>query len=129
MQKTVSAIMARNVIMADMNDSIADVESLMNSHEHHCIPVIDSEGMIFGMISLKDVENLHAGKRNLKALKAWEECTYRPIEIEPDISIEEAARIMAEHDIHHVVVTENKAVKGIVSSMDIVKEYLLQTRS
>jgi CBS domain-containing protein len=51
---------------------------------------------------------------------------YKPIEVSPDLTVRDAAQIMVTRGIHHLVVTEKNSVKGFVSSLDLIKEYLLK---
>ncbi|MGZ8175620.1 MULTISPECIES: CBS domain-containing protein [Methylobacter] len=53
-------------------------------------------------------------------------CTHKVIEVSPDTSASETAKLMLKHKINHIVITENKIIKGIVSSIDFVGEYLKQ---
>ncbi|WP_083758946.1 CBS domain-containing protein [Shewanella sediminis] len=48
------------------------------------------------------------------------------IEVGTDTSIKEAAELMVAHNIHHLLVVENDAIKGIVSSIDFIGELLLK---
>lgn len=41
--------------------------------------------------------------------------------VAPDATVEEAAQVMADQEIHRVVVLDEKRIRGIVSSLDIVK--------
>jgi CBS domain-containing protein len=89
------------------------------------VPVIDgATGLVMGLISARDLLRFHADKRNGSALHAWEICRYQPVEVDPGVSVADVARLMVAHGIHHVVVTEDGRVKGIVSSLDFVKRYL-----
>lgn len=47
--------------------------------------------------------------------------TGRVFTLPPDTDADEAARVMKEHSVHRIVVTEDKRVVGIVSSMDFVR--------
>ncbi|UCH40414.1 MAG: CBS domain-containing protein [Gammaproteobacteria bacterium] len=42
----------------------------------------------------------------------------------PDVSIRQAAQLMVQNNVHRLVVAENQTIKGIVSSMDIIRGYL-----
>ena len=64
-----------------------------------------------------------------KAVKAWEICTYRPIEVTPDTPAIEVAELMLTHQVHHVVVMDNEALMGIVSALDFVRLFLQQEQS
>lgn len=124
MSKSISSIMHRLVNPASMDDTVAEVEALMKSHRVSSAPVYDSDGAILGIITSTDLVNFHALGRDPMTTKAWEICTYRPIEVTPETPIEAVADLMLTHRVHHVVVMENEAMKGIVSSLDFVKLFL-----
>jgi len=115
-----------------MQDTIEKVEHILNSLKLSSVPVIDSarsslQNECFGIISVVDLIRSHEFKKNPKTVRAWEICTYKPIEVSPDLTVRDAAQIMVTKGIHHLVVTENKSIKGFVSSLDLIKEYLLKS--
>jgi CBS domain-containing protein len=57
----------------------------------------------------------------LASLHAWQLCTYKPVTVQGDASIQEVARLMVERQIHHVVVVEQGRVAGVVSSLDLLR--------
>ena len=129
MDKTISSLMTRNILTVGTDDTVDRVEAIMDSHKLSCVPVIDSQGGCFGVISSSDLLHFHVLHKNQKAERAWEVCTHKVIEVGPDISVKEAVELMVRNKIHHIVVVENKSIKGIVSSIDIVSEYLLKQKA
>jgi len=126
MDKPISQMMTKSVWTANTEDTIEKVEELLNTHRLSSVPVVDSNGVIFGIISAPDLVHFHSGRKNPKAMRAWEVCTYKPIEIGAATSVSEVARLMVKNKIHHVVVTENGAIKGFVSSLDLIEHYGLK---
>ena len=134
LKKKIRAIMTKHVISVDMQDTIEKVEHILNSHKLSSVPVIDSArrsdlNECFGIISLRDLAHFHESKKNPTAVRAWEICTYKPIQVSPDLIVSDAAQIMVTNGVHHLVITENKSIKGFVSSLDLIKEYLIQERT
>jgi CBS domain-containing protein len=126
MDKPISSMMRKSVWTADSEDTIERVEELLSSHRLSSVPVVDSKGVIFGIISASDLIHFHAARKNPKAVRAWEICTYKPIEVGPNATIGEVAKLMVKNKIHHVVVSENRLVVGFVSSLDFVEQYVLK---
>jgi CBS domain-containing protein len=124
MHEPVSAIMTRDVVCVDSQDTIEHVETVMNSRNLSFVPVGDSTGNIFGIITAQQVEHFRTAKMNPKLIKAWEICTYKPPHVDPNLSIVEVAKLMVQKCIHHIVVTENDSIVGVVTSLDIVEQYL-----
>jgi signal-transduction protein with cAMP-binding, CBS, and nucleotidyltransferase domain len=126
MDKPISYMMTKNVWTADTEDTVEKVDELLNAHRLSSLPVVDSKGVIFGIISAPDLVHFHSARRNPKAVRAWEICTYKPIEVDPTTPVGEVAGLMVKNKIHHVVVTENGSIKGVVSSLDFVEQYVLK---
>ena len=122
MDKPVSSIMQEIVLPVAMDDTLDKVEALLKSHRISCAPVYGNEdGRILGIITIGDLSGLHATGRSPGQIKAWEVCSYRPLEASPDTPLGEVAKLMLEHKIHHVVVMQHGSLKGIVSSLDFVR--------
>jgi CBS domain-containing protein len=90
------------------------------------LPVVDWEGNLVGVISQTDL--LHA--RTTEALwNVWPGLTVRhlmtrpAVTVTPDVSVEEAARIMEERRIHRLVVAtaDGDTPIGVLSVSDLVR--------
>jgi CBS domain-containing protein len=116
--------MGENVITVKLNDTVETVEKILDSHQLSCVPVINTQGECFGVISAPDLVHFHNARKNPIAERAWEMCTHKIIEVSSDISVREAAELMVKNNIHHLVVIEEGSIKGIISSIDILKGYV-----
>ena len=125
MDNSVTSLMEKNVVEVGIDDTVARVEEILDSNKLSCVPVIDADGKCFGVISAPDLVHFHRLRKISQTAHAWEVCTHKVIEIAPTISVGDAAELMIEHKIHHLVVTDQDAIKGVVSSIDIVKRCLL----
>lgn len=88
----------------------------MQKNRIHALPVVGPEGEALGIITTADLaENLkngtHASQVMTKGIRA--------VPAYNDVSV--AAKIMRKHKIHHVVVTHEKRVVGMISSFDLLK--------
>lgn len=126
MTTPISAMMTACVETVGMEDFVAQVETAMSAHQLSSMPVVDDAGRIFGIISAADVMHFHALKRNPKAVHAWEICTHKAIMVDMDASARDVAALMAQNHIHHVVITDAGTIKGIVSSLDFVRQFLME---
>ncbi len=125
----VSSIMRGIVTPLSMDDSIEAVESVMKASRVSSAPVYDTDGAILGIITANDLIKFQTMGKDPKAVKAWEICTYRPIEVTPDTPATEVAELMLTHQVHHVVVMDNEALMGIVSALDFVRLFLQQEQA
>ena len=89
------------------------------------LPVVDGpDDIVVGAISASDLLQFQLAKRDPDSVHAWEICSYKPIEVGPDASLADVARKMVAAGVHHVIVTENAQLKGVVSSMDFVRQFM-----
>ena len=123
--KPVSALMTTPVTTVRADDTIEQVSEKLRSDGLSFVPVVESrDGPPLGIITATDLLQFQAAKRDPKSVQAWQICSYHPIEVAPDMPVGEVARLMVERRIHHVVVMENKVMKGVVSSLDFVKQFI-----
>jgi CBS domain-containing protein len=123
MGQPISSLMSRQVWRVAMDDTIAQVETLMNARGLHWVPVVESDGAVVGVISATDILQFHALKQNADQTRAWQLCTYRPIVVTPDTPAEQVARLMAERRVHHVAVVSDNQLDGVVSSFDFLRAF------
>jgi len=124
MRKQITSLIEESVITVALNDTVETVEKVLDSHHLSCVPVINAQGECFGVISAPDLVHFHNARKNPIAERAWEMCTHKIIEVSADISVKEAAELMVKNNIHHLVVIEDGSIKGIVSSIDIIRGYV-----
>jgi signal-transduction protein with cAMP-binding, CBS, and nucleotidyltransferase domain len=62
--------------------------------------------------------------RNAKKVRAWEICSHLLIEVSPTLSMKDASMLMIKNKIHHLVISQDNAIKGIVSSIDLLEAYV-----
>jgi predicted transcriptional regulator len=117
----VSSLMQRKVWSIDLDASIAEVERLFSERRLSWAPVLESNVTAIGVISAADLMQFNAQGRDPTSVRAWQLCTYKPISVAPDTPIREVARLMVEHDIHHVIVGDGSGMVGVVSSMDFMR--------
>ncbi len=116
----VSDIMSTNVSVVDADISVEEAEHTLNKLNFSCIPVVDINGKCFGVITAKDILQLHGDNTNLKAQRTWEVCTPLVHTLSPSSTVSEAINLMRKQNIHHVIVTEHEKVVGILSVFDVI---------
>jgi CBS domain-containing protein len=125
MNPNVMSLMSPLVTSVQADDSVATVSEQLRRHDLSFVPVVDAEGdTLIGIISAADLLQFQAARRDPDAVQAWEICSYKPVEVSPDASLAEVARMMVERQIDHVIVMEDKTIKGVVSSLDFVKQFV-----
>lgn len=113
---TVEDVMTDSVHTANPGDKVRDVRALLSENGFNSLPVVDGEGEVAGIVTTTDLVSYSDETAPVSAVMAKDVYTvplYSPIHV--------AARVMRNHGIHHVVVTHEKKVVGIVSSFDLLK--------
>lgn len=127
MSKPISSMMADQATSVDMDATMEQVEEALRASNLSAVPVIDrASHAVLGLISARDLVRFHRDKKNAAAVHAWEICTYKPVEVSPDTPVSEVARLMVARGVHHVVITENSEIRGIVSALDFVRQFITE---
>lgn len=112
----IAELMSESVVTAEPHHSVEHTRQLLERNSISSLPVIDSDGKPVGIVSATDLaHDLKAGSpiSAIMTTKVYVVAKYE------DASI--AARVMRNHKIHHVVVTHEKKVVGILSAFDLLK--------
>lgn len=116
MKVTISDVMAKRVVVAQPHHTVSHVRRLMERNRIHAVPVVDTEGRPEGIVTTAD---LVAERKAATPVNKVMTSDVRTVPAYNDVQV--AARIMRRHKIHHVVVTHEKEIVGIVSSLDLLK--------
>ncbi len=116
MNATVDELMVPSVIVGQECNSVGEVRELMETKGIHALPIVSGDGQAVGIVTSTDIlgdEPADMPVSELMSTKVYTVPRYDGVHI--------AARVMRNHRLHHVVVTEEKKVVGIVSSFDLLK--------
>ncbi|MGE0551109.1 MAG: HPP family protein [Kofleriaceae bacterium] len=122
----VRAIMSKNLVCGRSDLAIETIVQLMVTHEIGCLPIVDRDLRIVGLVTKSDlVKQLDVMPRDGSALchscTAGDVMTSSPVMLGERATISEAAAAMMHHGMHHVlIVSESRTLAGVVSSKDIV---------
>jgi len=116
-----SDVMIKDVITVKESTPIKEVARLFSENKITGVPVVNEEGLLAGVLSETDII------RKTNSIGAWSPSTAgqimtRPaITVEPDESLQRVCELMSNRHIHRVVVAEAGSIKGILTTMDILK--------
>ena len=116
MNVKVHEVMTESVITTQPHVKIDHARHIMERNKIGAIPVVDSDGHAVGIVSLTDVAGDQNDGSPVKTVMTDKVYTVPKYE---DVST--AARVMRNHKIHHVVVTHEQTVVGMVSSFDLLQ--------
>lgn len=116
MNAKIHDVMQTPVNTLQRHNLVADARRVFQNQKGSAIPVVGSDDELLGIVSTNDV--LGDVKENSPLSAVMTDRVYAVPEYN-DAHV--AARVMRKHGIHHVVVTKEKKVVGIVSSFDLLK--------
>ena len=112
----VNDLMTQQVVTTEPHRSIDHVRGMIDRNHVGAIPVVDSDGHPVGIVSGTDLAAQRNGNSPVRTIMTEKVYTVPQYE---DVST--AARVMRNHRIHHVVVTHEQKVVGMLRSFDLLK--------
>ncbi len=122
---TVEEAMTRDFASVSPELSLEELGRLFEQSGHHGAAVVDSEGRLFGVVTLSDY---HRSLEEGKGRKVVDICTRNPVVLYPDQNLHEAMVLLASRDVGRVpVVTRDdpQRVVGMVRRSDVIRAYRL----
>ena len=130
----VSDIMSTNLITVTCDDSLKEVELLMQKYHIRHIPILN-DNKLHGIISLTDLQRISFTDGYNSSEKDVDYIIYdlltleqvmvkNPITVNIKDSVKKAGTIIIQHDFHALPVVEGEELVGIVTSTDLLK-YLI----
>lgn len=114
----VEEIMNAPVTVTNRNNKLKHLKELLSRKGIHAVPVLEQDGTISGIVSVSDVSNSHDEEDLVQNIMSD-----RVHIVLKNNRVKDAAAMMIKNNVHHLVVMEDGAVVGMISSMDIVRVY------
>lgn len=127
-QLCVADLMTIDPCLISRTASVADAEELMATHRVSGLPVVDDDTGLVGVVSQTDLMYLIRPQVR-QLMDRWETpltvqeiMSSPPVTVLSTMSLENAARVMTEHDVHRVVAVDRKGRPvGVLSATDFVQ--------
>ena len=122
MGKSVKDAMSSDVKTATPSLSLADAAKLMKQEDVGSVPVVDGERLI-GMLTDRDivVRGIADGS-DPHAVTAGDIASRDIVTVRPDDDLDEALRLMAQHQVRRLPVVEDGHLVGVVAQADVAHE-------
>ena len=115
----VGEVMTPEVVTVEPSASIADAAKRMIQEEKGPLPVVEGDRPV-GMVTDRDIiARVVAEERDPGSLTVGDIATRELVTIGSDQDVEEAARLMEEHQLDRILVVEDERLVGIISEADI----------
>jgi acetoin utilization protein AcuB len=123
--------MSKNVVTADVNDSMEDAMNLLREHGIRMLPVM-KKGKLVGILTDRDLKKASASDATsleihellylLTRIKVKDIMTKDPITVPPDYTAEETAQVLLDSKISGApVVDDNGQVVGTITQTDLFR--------
>lgn len=116
MNVKIADLMATSVITTQPHKSIGHVKEIMRNNKISSVPVVNSDNEPVGIVTSNDFRE--DVKDSTPVSEILPEHVYS-VPAYNDASV--AAKVMRKHHIHHLVVTHEKEIVGIISAFDLLK--------
>lgn len=130
----VRTIMTENPFTVYTDTPLSDAQALMRREKVHRLPVLNHSKELAGIISEKDLLyaspspastlNVYEMSNLLAKVKVGDIMTKKPVTVAPDDLVEDAARLMSDHNIGGLPVMEGKKLVGIITESDVFRLFI-----
>jgi len=117
--RTLREIMTKDIATVTLKDNVYEVACKMRDWNVGLIPVVDEKNDVIGVITDRDIVIRGLAEKQ-EGSTATESVMTRDIVLgQPGMTVDEAAKIMAQHQIRRLPVLENGKLVGIVALADM----------
>jgi CBS domain-containing protein len=121
---TVSDAMRTGVMSCPPDLPATVVARMMATHHIHAVVVegihhdpVHGEELRWGVVT--DMDLVRAARAGIEDLTAGDIAVSEPVTVEPTLSLDDAVRLMEEHEATHLIVVADGRPVGILSTLDI----------
>jgi signal-transduction protein with cAMP-binding, CBS, and nucleotidyltransferase domain len=116
--KTIKQLMSSPVVMATVETTVEKLRILMNTHDVGAVPITaeGNDAEIIGIVTDTDLRNVKDASLPVMSVMSTKLCY-----VNTDDSGATAANLMLKNGIHHLLVTEDGRLAGILSAVDLLK--------
>jgi CBS domain-containing protein len=112
---TVADLMIKNVLTVEPSDTIGEAAEKMVAANVGAVVVVEDMVRIVGIVTERDLLRAVASRARAAEARVRQWMTPDPVTIEPDVEVEDAAKIMFDHNFRHLPVVKDGRPLGIVS--------------
>ncbi|QRG70553.1 CBS domain-containing protein [Brevibacillus choshinensis] len=117
--RTLREIMTKDIATVTLKDNVYEVACKMRDWNVGVIPVVNEQNDVIGVITDRDIVIRGLAEKH-EGSTATEVVMTRDIVLgQPGMTVDEAAKIMAQHQIRRLPVVENGKLAGIVALGDM----------
>jgi CBS domain-containing protein len=112
-------LMVESVVTVEPSTSVVDAAKRMIQQEKGPLPVVEGERPVAIVTDRDIVAHVVAEGRDPNSVTVDDIASQELVTIGPDEDVEEARRLMAQHELDRILVVEGDRLVGIISEADI----------
>jgi len=116
MEVTVAEVMVPRVFVVTPDDKVAYVRGVMKGRGIHAVPVFDEEDRPIGIVTATDLIDAPHDEMIVADIMSLNVVT-----VPQEDTVAVAAQMMRDNKLHHLLVTSQDEVVGILSSFDLLR--------
>jgi sulfide:quinone oxidoreductase len=123
----VGDVMSVDPLVVAPEDTLGEVAEMMRRRDVGSA-VVAEYGRLIGILTSRDMLDVLAGRVHSSEARVRQWMTAEPIAVSAETTLEAAAILMTEHDIHHLPVVDGDRPVGMVGLRDVVRSAASGTR-
>lgn len=119
----VDEVMTHDAVFCRSSDNLARAAQLMWDHDCGCVPIVDDEARVVGIVTDRDISMaaLHSG-RHLDELPVAHTMAKAPVTVRPEERISEALHVMSRARVRRLPVIDDAGrLAGLLSLHDLLR--------
>jgi CBS domain-containing protein len=112
---TVADLMTKDVLTVEPSDTIGEAAEKMQEANVGAVVVVEDMVRIVGIVTERDLMRAVAQRARAAEARVRNWMTEDPVTIEPETTVEDAAKIMFDRNFRHLPVVKDGRPLGIVS--------------
>jgi CBS domain-containing protein len=112
---TVADLMTKDVLTVEPSDTIGEAAEKMNAANVGAVVVVEDMVRVVGIVTERDLLRAVAQRARAAEARVRTWMTENPMTVEPETTVEDAAKIMFERNFRHLPVVKDGRPLGIVS--------------
>ncbi|WP_139489414.1 CBS domain-containing protein [Brevibacillus dissolubilis] len=128
-QRIVREIMTKDVSTVTLLDNVYEVAVKMRDWNVGIIPVVNEEKDVVGVITDRDIVVRGLAEKREGSAKVEDVMSKGVVVVTPEMTADDAARLMAKEQIRRLPVVDNGKLVGIVAIGDLAVRNVLQNEA
>lgn len=117
-------IMTRNTVSVKEDTPIYEAVKLLVEHNISCMPVVEDDMTLVGILSEKDLVILFYGNEEDEKKTVADFMTQPPIYFDENDSVKDVSDFLVKNLFRRVLITSGKKVVGIISIKDVLESII-----